>query len=68
MLMARSSYRGFGHSTGNPTETGLIVDGVALVSWIMSVTKIPPERIVILGHSLGTAVSAGVARKSSEAL
>ena len=63
ILIVRSSYRGFGHSTGNPTETGLIVDGIALVSWIMSVTNIPPERTVILGQSLGTAVSAAVACK-----
>lgn len=63
VLTAIYSYRGFGHSTGAPTETGLIVDGVALVSWIVSVCNIPPERIVIYGHSLGTAVSAAVARK-----
>ncbi|KAF2214577.1 hypothetical protein CERZMDRAFT_110203 [Cercospora zeae-maydis SCOH1-5] len=54
-------YRGFGHSTGTPTEAGLIIDGVALVDYIMQVTKVPPERIVILGQSLGTAVSAAVA-------
>lgn len=54
-------YRGFGYSTGNPTEQGLIVDGVALVKWAMEVAQIPPERIVILGQSLGTAVSTAVA-------
>ncbi|KAM3418918.1 hypothetical protein BST61_g4876 [Cercospora zeina] len=54
-------YRGFGHSTGTPTEAGLIVDGVALVDYIMQATNVPPERIVILGQSLGTAVSAAVA-------
>ncbi|GIZ40335.1 hypothetical protein CKM354_000367900 [Cercospora kikuchii] len=54
-------YRGFGHSTGTPTEAGLIADGVALVEYIMETTKIPPEQIVILGQSLGTAVSAAVA-------
>lgn len=54
-------YRGFGHSTGSPTEAGLIADGVALVNWILNVAKIPPERIVIVGQSLGTAVSSAVA-------
>lgn len=42
-------YRGFGHSSGSPTEAGLIVDGVALVDWVLNVAGIPPERIVILG-------------------
>ena len=30
------------------------------MNWALLVAKIPPERIVILGHSLGTAVAAGV--------
>lgn len=54
-------YRGFGHSTGSPTEAGLIADGVAIVDWVLNVAEIPPERIVILGQSLGTAVSSAVA-------
>lgn len=54
-------YRGFGHSTGSPTEAGLITDGTALVDWVMKVAGIPPERIVILGQSLGTAVTSAVA-------
>ena len=53
-------YRGFGKSTGSPTETGLIIDGVALVNWVLQVAEIPPERIVIVGQSLGTAVASAV--------
>ncbi|KYG49114.1 hypothetical protein M433DRAFT_131528 [Acidomyces richmondensis BFW] len=53
-------YRGFGHSTGSPTEAGLIADGVALVDWVLKVAQIPPDRILILGQSLGTAVSSAV--------
>lgn len=56
-------YRGFGHSTGSPTEAGLIADGTALVNWVLHTAKIPPERIVILGQSLGTAVASAVALK-----
>lgn len=59
--MLTIDYRGFGYSTGCPTEAGLITDGVALVDWTLEVAKIRPERIVILGHSLGTAVSTAVA-------
>ncbi|KAL8682623.1 MAG: hypothetical protein Q9186_001310 [Xanthomendoza sp. 1 TL-2023] len=54
-------YRGFGLSTGSPDEQGLITDGVAAVQWAMDVARIPPERIVLVGQSLGTAVAAAVA-------
>lgn len=54
-------YRGFGHSTGSPTEAGLIADGTALVNWVLHTARIPPERIVVLGQSLGTAVASAVA-------
>ena len=54
-------YRGFGKSSGSPTEAGLITDGVALVNWAMDVAGIPSERIVLLGQSLGTAVASAVA-------
>ncbi|KAH8682744.1 abhydrolase [Xylariales sp. PMI_506] len=54
-------YRGFGKSTGVPSEAGLINDGAAAVNWAMNVAKVPPSRIVILGQSLGTAVTSGVA-------
>ncbi|TVY55881.1 Monoacylglycerol lipase ABHD12 [Lachnellula suecica] len=53
-------YRGFGHSTGFPTEAGIITDGVAAVEWALQVVKIPSDRIVILGQSLGTAVTSAV--------
>lgn len=54
-------YRGFGYSTGSPHENGLITDGVTLVTWALEVARIPPERIVIFGQSLGTAVAVAVA-------
>jgi abhydrolase domain-containing protein 12 len=54
-------YRGFGFSTGSPTEKGLITDGIMAVDWAVQVAKVPPEQIVLFGHSLGTAVSVAVA-------
>lgn len=56
-------YRGFGLSSGFPTEDGLITDGVATVNWAMQIAKVPASRIVILGQSLGTGVTAGVVEK-----
>ena len=54
-------YRGFGKSTGSPTEAGLITDGTALVDWVLDVAEIDPVNIVLLGQSLGTAVASAVA-------
>ncbi|EME48370.1 hypothetical protein DOTSEDRAFT_48870 [Dothistroma septosporum NZE10] len=59
-------YRGFGLSTGSPTEAGLVADGVALIDWILHVAKVPSERIVIIGQSLGTAVSSAVALRYAD--
>jgi abhydrolase domain-containing protein 12 len=53
-------YRGFGLSTGYPTEQGLIIDGIAAVNWALEIAKVPADRIVIVGQSLGTGVTAGV--------
>ncbi|KXG46484.1 uncharacterized protein PGRI_053400 [Penicillium griseofulvum] len=55
-------YRGFGKSTGSPSETGLIVDALAIVDWAMNVAGIPPSRIFIFGQSMGTAVSIAVSK------
>ena len=56
-----ADYRGFGHSTGSPSEQGLITDGVAMLRWAIDEAGIPPGRIVLVGQSLGTAVAAAVA-------
>ena len=53
-------YRGFGHSTGVPSEDGLIQDAETLVEWAINVANVPASQIVLLGHSLGTAVASGM--------
>jgi abhydrolase domain-containing protein 12 len=58
-------YRGFGLSTGSPSEQGLITDASTLVNYAITTLGIPPSRILILGQSLGTAVSSAVAEKFS---
>lgn len=37
------------------------MDGITLVKWALEVAKIPPERLVLVGQSLGTAVATAVA-------
>ncbi|KAJ5810299.1 uncharacterized protein N7503_002517 [Penicillium pulvis] len=57
-------YRGFGVSTGSPTEEGLITDGVSLLNFLTAgPLNIPTSRIAIVGQSLGTAVTAAVAER-----
>ncbi|KAI9891694.1 MAG: hypothetical protein M1814_002444 [Vezdaea aestivalis] len=54
-------YRGFGKSKGTPNEDGLIADATAVVDWALNVAKIPSERILVIGQSLGTGVVSAVA-------
>ncbi|KAJ4408931.1 hypothetical protein N0V82_009586 [Gnomoniopsis sp. IMI 355080] len=58
-------YRGYGHSTGTPTEQGLITDAATLVDFALTTLQIPPSRILLLGQSLGTAVASATAEKFS---
>lgn len=53
-------YRGYGKSEGSPSETGLYRDAEAAYEWLLSQGR-DPNRIVIHGESLGTAVAARLA-------
>ncbi|KAI1342230.1 alpha/beta-hydrolase [Xylariaceae sp. FL0016] len=54
-------YRGFGASTGSPSEAGLLQDALALAEWAVEEAGIPPSRIVLFGQSIGTAVCVSLA-------
>jgi abhydrolase domain-containing protein 12 len=54
-------YRGFGLSSGTPSEEGLITDGMTVIRFAMEQLGIPPSRIAVAGQSLGTAVTFGAA-------
>lgn len=57
-------YRGFGYSTGSPTEEGIITDGLTLLNHLTAAPlSVSPSRIVISGLSLGTAVTSAVAER-----
>jgi fermentation-respiration switch protein FrsA (DUF1100 family) len=53
------SYRGYGGSSGRPTESGLINDAVAAYAFARA--RYPAERIVLWGESLGTGVAIALA-------
>ncbi len=47
-------YRGYGDSTGSPSERGLLVDATAAWDYLTRERGIPPGRIVLYGESLGS--------------
>ncbi|CZR56633.1 uncharacterized protein PAC_06522 [Phialocephala subalpina] len=53
-------YRGFGRSSGNPTENGVLLDAFTVVDWAINTAGIPPSRILIFAQSMGTAVSIAI--------
>ena len=53
------NFRGYGGSTGTPTEDGLHRDAEA--AYAFAAARYPPERIVLWGHSLGTGVAVWLA-------
>jgi uncharacterized protein len=53
------SYRGYGGSSGAPTEAGLIDD--ARAAYAFAAARYPPERIVLWGESLGSGVAVALA-------
>jgi abhydrolase domain-containing protein 12 len=55
-------YRGFGLSSGSPTEQGLRVDAKAVFDWATNEAGIPASRIVIFGQSMGAGVAIALAR------
>ncbi len=52
-------YRGYGDSSGTPSEAGLYADGAAAFDWLA--TRVPDRPITLFGRSLGGAVAARVA-------
>ncbi len=57
-------YRGYGESSGSPSEEGTYRDADSAWRWLMS-RGIAPKDIVILGESLGGAVAAWLAARTT---
>ncbi|KAF5392010.1 hypothetical protein D9757_003349 [Collybiopsis confluens] len=57
-------YRGFADSTGSPSEDGLVRDARAAYEWLIS-SGARGEDVLLMGHSLGTGVSARLAAELS---
>lgn len=58
-------YRGFGDSTGEPTEFGLIKDARFIYDWLQKLSH-GQRKIYLWGHSLGSAVACQLAARLSD--
>lgn len=56
-------YRGYGKSSGEPSEKGLIEDGLAVVKYLEEVRGVDPRFLIYWGESLGGGVASQVALK-----
>ncbi|MGH9509211.1 MAG: alpha/beta hydrolase [Terriglobales bacterium] len=54
-------YRGYGTSEGRPSEQNLYEDSEAAYEYLTATLKVPPERIIPLGRSLGGAAATHIA-------
>jgi len=54
-------YRGYGRSEGSPDEEGTYRDARAAHRWLVEEKRVPRERLVLFGESLGSAVALDLA-------
>jgi len=60
-------YRGYGQSTGKPTEKGTYRDVDAAWQYLVEQRAIAPEHIILFGRSLGAAIAADLASRQTTA-
>ena len=51
-------YRGYGLSTGKATEQGTYLDAQAAWDYLVNTRRVPAEKIIVFGRSLGGAIGA----------
>jgi uncharacterized protein len=60
-------YRGYGNSTGEPSEQGTYIDAETAWNYLINEKNVESDNIVIFGRSLGGAVATWLAEKHSSA-
>ena len=56
-------YRGYGRSEGRPGEQGVYADALGAYRYLVDSLQVPPARIILFGHSLGTGVATELATR-----
>jgi len=54
---SKKSFKGYGQSTGRPSEKNLYADIAAALKALETKCQIPPERVILYGQSIGTVPS-----------
>ena len=57
------NYRGYGRSTGSPSQSSLFSDALFIFDHISDIYSIPSTNIILMGRSLGSAVATYVAKQ-----
>ena len=60
-------YRGYGASSGKPSEEGTYQDALAAWNYLTQEKRLAPERVVVFGESLGGSVAAWLAARQPPA-
>lgn len=60
-------YRGYGTSSGSPSETNAYDDIDAAFDYLVTIRGVPPEKIILHGRSLGGAVAVDLASRKEVA-
>lgn len=58
------SYRGYGLSTGQPSEPGIRVDAQTVLDWIREHPVLAGTKVIVYGQSIGGAVSIDLAARN----
>lgn len=61
-----SGYRGYGASTGSPSEAGIYRDGEGALRYARETLGFAPAQIVVLGRSLGSTVATHLAAQGDD--
>mmetsp|Transcript_13224 Transcript_13224/g.20960 ORF Transcript_13224/g.20960 Transcript_13224/m.20960 type:complete len:325 (-) Transcript_13224:129-1103(-) len=59
-------YRGYGNSSGSPSESGLVLDAKAALTYLTERAHVDKKNIIVFGRSLGGAVAIALAAKYPE--
>ena len=60
-------YRGYGRSSGKPSENGIYIDAQASYDYLISEKKFSPENVILFGESLGAQAAVDLASKNQVA-
>lgn len=63
MTVLAMNYRGYGDSRGVPGEEHMVEDGCMLFDWLCGRHNVDPERVAVVGRSLGSGVAVQVAKE-----